>query len=323
MPHRRAVHFVSGLPRAGSTLLSALLSQNPALVTSGRSSPVAPMMLRVASLMAEGDYASDFDAARRDRILHRILDGYYAGLDQPGSSRANSLHANVLHADTCDESHSPRHNSSSCANGHGDNGHGDNRDRDNRIVIDTHRDWCARMGLIDAVFPDAKVICCVRDPVWILDSLERLIVRDPVLSSRLVPLSCRATQHDRIEHMLSQDGVFGYAWRVLNEAFHGPFAHRLILVDYDYLARYPVATLDTLTRVLGLPKHPYDPHSIKTPDCATFDRNLATPELHRLRPSVALETRRSILPPAIRDKLAGTAFWRFSQATESDALVLC
>ena len=300
MPHRRAVHFISGLPRAGSTLLSALLTQNPGLVTSGRSSPVAPMMLRIASLMAEGDYASDFDAARRDRILHRILDGYYAGLDPSGST-----HTETRDKRACESR--PE----------------DHRTRDNRIVIDTHRDWCARMGLIDAVFPDAKVICCVRDPVWILDSLERLIVRDPVLSSRLVPLSCHATQHDRIEHMLSQDGIFGYAWRVLNEAFHGPFAHRLVLVDYDYLARYPVATLDTLTRVLDLPKHPYDPHSIKTPDCATFDRNLATPGLHRLRPSVALEARRSILPPVIRDKLAGTAFWRHSQATESGALVLC
>lgn len=232
------------------------------------------------------------------------------GSTSPARSTRPPQHDGAHHTDNRDESF--------C-----ENRPGDSRHEDNRIVIDTHRDWCARMGLIDAVFPDAKVICCVRDPVWILDSLERLIVRDPVLSSRLVPLSCRATQHDRIEHMLSQDGIFGYAWRVLNEAFHGPFAHRLVLVDYDYLARYPVATLDTLTRVLGLPKHPYDPDSIKTPDCATFDRNLATPGLHRLRPSVALETRRSILPPAIREKLAGTAFWRLSQATESSALVLC
>lgn len=295
MPHRPRVHFISGLPRSGSTLLNALLSQNPSIVTSGRSSPVAPMMMRVASLMAEGDYASDFDPARRDRIMRRILEGYYAAPDdRPREDRPRE--------DRPREGGPPEVR---------------------RIVIDTHRDWCARMGLIDAVFPDATVICCVRDPVWILDPLERLIVRDPVLSSRLVPLSCRATQHDRIDHILSQEGIFGYAWQVLNEAFHGPYAHRLILVDYDYLARFPLAALDTLTRRLGLPEHPYDPGRVATPDCTDFDNGLLTPGLHALRPSVSFEPRRSILPPAIRDRLAGTAFWRAPQATETGATVLC
>ncbi|MDR6183963.1 sulfotransferase family protein [Asaia bogorensis] len=275
MPHANTVHFIAGLPRSGSTLLSALLAQNPAIVTSGRSSPVAPMMLRVASLMAEGDYAGDFDAAKRDRVMRRLLESYYA-ITNP-----------------------------------------------QQIVIDTHRDWCARMGLIDAVFPQAKVICCVRDPIWILDSLERLIVRDPVLSSNLVPLSRRATQHDRLEYILSPEGVFGYAWRVLNEAFHGPYAHRLILVDYDYLARAPCQAMDSLTRALGLPPHDYDPDHVVTPDTDKFDQALGTPGLHAVRPRVTPEPRRSILPPAIRERLEGGMFWRSTQARESGALILC
>lgn len=268
------VHFISGLPRSGSTLLSALLSQNPALVTSGRSSPVAPMILRVSSLMAEGEYAGDFDARKRDRVLRQILDSYYAS----GTER--------------------------------------------RVIIDTHRDWCARLGLIDTIFPAAKVICCVRDPIWIMDSLERLIVRDPILSSHLVPIGKRATQHDRLDHLLSADGVFGYAWRVLIEAFHGPFANRLILVDYDYLARYPKATLATLTRELGLPAHDYDFAHVESHDHTAFDQALSTPGLHQLRPKVSFEERRCILPPAVQETLAGGMFWRRPQAGESGARIL-
>ncbi|WP_438381577.1 sulfotransferase [Asaia sp. BMEF1] len=268
------VHFISGLPRSGSTLLSALLSQNPALVTSGRSSPVAPMILRVSSLMAEGEYAGDFDPGKRDRVLRQLLDSYY------GSSG------------------------------------------ERRVIVDTHRDWCARLGLIDTIFPKAKVICCVRDPIWIMDSLERLIVRDPILSSHLVPMGRRATQHDRLDHLLSPDGVFGYAWRVLIEAFHGTFANRLILVDYDYLARYPKAALNALTRELGLPAHDYDFEHVESPDHGAFDQALSTPGLHQLRPKIGFEARRCILPPSVQERLAGGMFWRSPQAAENGVRIL-
>jgi len=274
MPPSPNVHFISGLPRSGSTLLSALLSQNPALVTSGRSSPVAPMILRVSSLMAEGEYAADFHSGKRDRVLRQILDSYYAS----GAER--------------------------------------------RMIIDTHRDWCARLGLIDTIFPRAKVICCVRDPIWIMDSLERLIVRDPILSSHLVPIGKRATQHDRLDHLLSTDGVFGYAWRVLIEAFHGPFANRLIMLDYDYLARYPKATLDILTRELGLPAYEYDFEQVESHDHTAFDQALSTPGLHKLRPKVSFEERRCILPPSVQENLAGGMFWRRPEAAQNGVRIL-
>ena len=47
------------------------------------------------------------------------------------------------------------------------------------IVFDTNRRWCANMSLILKLFPDAYVICCVRDPVAIVDSIERLLQQHP------------------------------------------------------------------------------------------------------------------------------------------------
>ena len=40
---RHGIHLISGLPRSGSTLLAALLRQNPA-VHAGVTSPVFPMV---------------------------------------------------------------------------------------------------------------------------------------------------------------------------------------------------------------------------------------------------------------------------------------
>lgn len=256
MPAATPVHFISGLPRAGSTLLTALLAQNPSLVAHGRISPVAPMMIRLSGLMAEGEYATDFSSEQQKRLLRGVLEDYYH--PQPG-----------------------------------------------QIILDTSREWCTRLGLIARLYPEARIVCCVRDPVWILDSLECLIVRDPILSSRLVPMSQRGTQHDRLDHLLSREGVFGYAWRVLTEAFHGPFADRLILVDYQKLATEPNKVLRRLTHLLQLPEHRYDYANVSTRDAEAFDQAVGTPELHRVRPVVSYQPRTCILPPDVVARLQG------------------
>lgn len=46
-------HFISGLPRSGSTLLSALLRQNPA-VHAGMSGPVAGLLNNLLNQISSG-----------------------------------------------------------------------------------------------------------------------------------------------------------------------------------------------------------------------------------------------------------------------------
>ena len=36
-----------------------------------------------------------------------------------------------------------------------------------KLVFDTNRLWCAKLALIAALFPHAKVICCARDVPWV------------------------------------------------------------------------------------------------------------------------------------------------------------
>jgi len=42
-------------------------------------------------------------------------------------------------------------------------------------VFDTNRVWCAKLPAITDLFPNARIICCVRDICWIMDSIERLV----------------------------------------------------------------------------------------------------------------------------------------------------
>jgi sulfotransferase len=74
---QNGIHFISGLPRAGSTLLAALLRQNPALhagITSSVGSLVGTMLHEVS----QGNESAIFiDDAQREALLRGVFQGYY------------------------------------------------------------------------------------------------------------------------------------------------------------------------------------------------------------------------------------------------------
>lgn len=73
----RSFHFISGLPRAGSTLLAALLRQNPRF-HANMSGPVAGMVLAMLGEMSDRNEFSLFiDNAQRTRLLRGVFDNYY------------------------------------------------------------------------------------------------------------------------------------------------------------------------------------------------------------------------------------------------------
>jgi sulfotransferase len=73
----KQLHFISGLPRSGSTLLAGILRQNPQF-HAAMSSPVAPMMNGALEQMgAGGEFASFFDQDKRKRICRSLFNAYY------------------------------------------------------------------------------------------------------------------------------------------------------------------------------------------------------------------------------------------------------
>jgi sulfotransferase len=125
------IHFISGLPRAGSTLLTALLRQNQRFAA-GMTSPVGAIfnaMMTATSARNEGAVLIDDD--HRQRLLRAAFDACYAD----------------THPD--------------------------------RLVFDTNRQWATKLPALVQLFPAAKVICCVRNPAWVIDSIETPIRRNP------------------------------------------------------------------------------------------------------------------------------------------------
>ena len=75
------IHFISGLPRAGSTLLAAILRQNPAF-HAAMTSPVGVLYMALEGAMSRRNEGAVFlDAAQRWALLRGVFAGYYHNAD--------------------------------------------------------------------------------------------------------------------------------------------------------------------------------------------------------------------------------------------------
>jgi sulfotransferase len=114
--------------------------------------------------------------------------------------------------------------------------------------------------------------------------------------------------------------LVGFAWSALKEAFYGEQAKSLLIVDYDLLASAPDKVLPLVYRFIGEPW--FEGHDYKqlTFDAPEFDTALGLSGLHKVRPRVALEPRRSVLPPDLFAQYANMSFW--SDQANSQANVI-
>lgn len=263
----RQLHFISGLPRSGSTLLAGILRQNPRF-HAAMSSPVAALVGGALEQMGAGSESyAFFDQARRKAICRALIDAYYEGNARP-------------------------------------------------VVFDTNRQWTARMYQLAELVEGFKVICCVRNPAWVMDSFECIHRRNPFDYSRMYTAAMRQTVYTRCESMMSAGGAVGAAWTALKEAYYGEFSDRLLLVDYDLLTQHPQRTLELIYGFIGEPWFAHDFDHVEYSE-NEFDQNLGAPGLHDVKKKVAFQPRRSILPPDLFAKYQDMDFWQDQTGTRA------
>ena len=206
----QGLHFISGLPRSGSTLLSAILRQNPrfhAMMTS----PVGAIYLAMLEATSRKNETAVFiNQDQKRSLLSGVFENYYRDIGQ------------------------------------------------RKVVFDTNRIWCSKMPALSKLFPDAKLICCVRHIPWIMDSIERLIRQNAYDLSGMFGYEAGGTVYSRVNRLATGDGMVGFALDCLREAFYGGWADRMILVTYEALARDPARTIAELYEFVGEPTFAHD-----------------------------------------------------------------
>jgi sulfotransferase len=259
---QNGIHFISGLPRSGSTLLSALLRQNPRF-WAGMTSPVGSLFNAMLRETSQRNEASVFiDDALRQRLLRAMFEAYYADIHPQ------------------------------------------------KVVFDTNRMWTTKLPALTQLFPDAKIICCVRNPAWVVDSIEALIRRNAFELSGIFNYEPGGTVYARVEGLGSGTGMVGFAYNALREAVYSEFGDRLLLVRYESLTANPIGTLTAIYNFIGEKPFGHDPNHIEPCyDMIEFDRRLGTPGLHEVGGKVQARTRHTVLPPDLFSRFDNDAFW--------------
>jgi len=78
----KSYHFISGLPRSGSTLLSGILKQNPNFYAD-IDSPVEVITGTSIDLITSGKSNLTITKDQRKNIMYGIFDGYYKHIEKP------------------------------------------------------------------------------------------------------------------------------------------------------------------------------------------------------------------------------------------------
>lgn len=255
----RAIHFISGLPRAGSTLLAALLRQNPRF-HAGISGPVSTFVTALLGQMSvSNEFALFLDETQKKAILKGVFENYYA-------------------AET------------------------------DKIVFDTSRQWCAKMPVLAALFPQAKVIACVRHNGWIIDSVERLVRRNAFDQSKIFDANAGGTVYDRAEGLSAGSGLLGFAYNALKQAYYGEHSANLMVLRYEALTSRPAEAMSAVYDFIGEQPFAHDFDNV-TFDAKEFDARLGTPGMHDVDHRVTPANRETILPPDVFERYRNDSFW--------------
>jgi sulfotransferase len=257
----RRFHFISGLPRSGSTLLSAILSQNPRF-HAGMSGPIGGAFnTLLGELSGRNEYSVFVTDEQRQRMLKSLFDAYYG----------------------------PEYGTD--------------------VIFDTNRIWCSKMRHLRPLFPQGKVIACVRNMSWIIDSIEQLIRKNTFQPSSIFNYQPGGTVYSRSEALANGEGMVGAPYNALKEAFYGDETQNLMLLQYETLVSDPAAAIAAVYDFIGEAPHAHDFENINY-QADEFDLRAGTPGLHQVRKKIAVRERMSVLPPDVFRRFENDAFWR-------------
>jgi sulfotransferase len=268
------VHVIAGLPRSGSTLLSALLEQNPRFAPVVNS-PVydlsTSMLEQMSPRMAYSRFLND---DRRRSLLRAIFDACY---DNPTPEQ---------------------------------------------VIFDTNRMWPGRAALLKDLYPKLRMICCVRDIGWIINSIEHLLRSNPLQTSVFFDFKAGSSVYARAQALTQIDrGLIGLALSLLREAWHGEHAGMLVVVRYDSLVRDPRTVLSRVYDELGEQPFEHDFEALSYDD-AEYDALLGAPGMHKVEGRVEPLNRESVIPPELFTQYSELSFWEKPQSNLRNVVVL-
>jgi sulfotransferase len=251
-------HFITGLPRSGSTLLVSILRQNPRF-SSSISDSLCPLVRTTIDNCQKGPGVKyEVPVERRRNIAKYLINGFYHDIDKP-------------------------------------------------VIFNTSRGWTLITNVIKDILPESKLIVCVRDINWILDSFELAQRRNP-FSTSSVSGGHQGNVYTRCKMLMEDNGVVGAPYIGVKQAISGPEKNLLFLLEYNELTKNPEKTIRSLYEFIGEPYFDHDFDNVEG-SWDEYDTEIGI-KLHTVRKKVQYIEREHIIPPDILDRYRNMEVWR-------------
>lgn len=264
----RKYHFISGLPRSGSTLLASILKQNPRFTTgiSDTLQGYIKSITQVTNTPAGMDVVVDIEK-RRD-LMRGLFDSFYKN--------------------------------------------------DNEVCFNTNRGWSSDTALLKDLYPNFRMIVCLRDIPWILDSFEQLHVKNPHTIKPLYHHQDLSNVYERT-HMLMGNvpNYMGYVAGPLANVKHSMSCNernQIFYVEYEHLVKNTPIVINQIYDFLGEPRHQHDFNNVED-SWDEFDEKAKITGLHSVRKKIEWIERRTILPDELWRQYEQNSFWKYNFET--------
>jgi sulfotransferase len=269
----KTYYFMAGLPRAGSTLLSAILNQNPR-IHSGPSSPVVPTMLALETSLSQDELYLAYPKPQiASQMIASIMPQFYLDVDKPVIIDKNRSWVNRLHYITGYFGIQPK-------------------------VICPVRS-------IDEIL--ASFIAMQRRNLQKVDSVKLNFLDEMLVKSNL-PL----TDDNRCELMASPMGILGQSYEGLKQCIMQGQQRALHFVEYDDLLDNPEDTMQKIYDFLEEDYFKHDFTNVVNIHQENDGQVYGMADMHEVRKTLGRRgiNPAEILSENIINKCKNAEFWR-------------
>lgn len=183
-------------------------------------------------------------------------------------------------------------------------------DPDKEVFFDTNRGWGLLTPVIRDMYPYTKIIMCVRDIAWILDSFENLFRKNPYDKNAMIPEEWAISVYSRCDYLMRADATLGFAFMSLKEAITSRDKDMIMVVEYEQLCKNPKGMMKAIYNFIDQPYYDHDFNNVAASH-VEFDNEVNIKGLHTTRKEIQYIPRTCIIPPDIIEKYSNMEVWRY------------
>jgi sulfotransferase len=268
------IHFMAGMPRSGSTLLGALLNQNPR-ICSEPSSPLLEVSRSLPQIFAKSEHYRAFPKENGARaVSHAVFQAYYHEAGKPIIIDKNRGWPTQIRG--LEQCITPKA----------------------KIICPVRN--------VDEIL--ASFLVKARE-----NPFNPNTGRMNFIDQSLVMLNMAVNDETRCEFLMSEKGLIGQSAMAMQQALKEKLGDRLHFVEYNNLVLNPKKTLEKIYEFLEEePYDGHDFTNIRNPFSEKDAEVFSVPDLHEIGSKLSLSKTnpKRILPPKFYDFCQGKEFWR-------------